>query len=187
MTSTDTIITINVLGTFRVTGPNKTDMSPRGRKACAILAILVLSPGNLRTRRWIQDHLWSDRELQQGSASLRRCPSEIRKVLGEYRNLLQADNQTLRLDKTKFRTDLNDPANSARSSNMIGEVLLEGLVIRDALFTAWLEEQRQVVVQNLITADSIEFKEVIQSPVLKTRREIVDRNQLLLVRTENFS
>lgn len=187
MTSTDTIITINVFGPFRVTGPNKTDMSPRGRKACAILAILVLSPDNRRTRRWIQDHLWSDRELQQRSASLRRCLSEIRKALGEYRNLLQADSQTLLLDKTKFRTDLNDTENSARFFNMISEVLLEGLVIRDALFTAWLEEQRQVVVQQLNSAETVEFKEVIQSPVLKSKRDIVGRNQLLLARTENFS
>ena len=62
---------ICVIGEFRVLTPDRQDLTPRGRKARALLAILALTPTRRRSRSALQDKLWSDRGHEQGAASLR--------------------------------------------------------------------------------------------------------------------
>src|SRR5262249_20867811 len=74
---------ISVIGTFRVLAPNDEDLTPRGRKARALLALLALTPTRRRSRPALQDKLWSDRGPEQGAASLRQALTEIRRAFGE--------------------------------------------------------------------------------------------------------
>src|SRR5438874_766937 len=62
---------IALIGAFRVLAPDGEDLTPRGRKARALLAILALTPTRRRSRPALQDKLWSDRGPEQGAASLR--------------------------------------------------------------------------------------------------------------------
>src|SRR6187402_3875706 len=83
---------ICVIGVFRVLTHDGQDLTPRGRKARALLGILALTPTRRRSRPALQDKLWSDRGPEQGAASLRQTLSEIRKALGErYRDCLVSD------------------------------------------------------------------------------------------------
>ena len=83
---------ISVIGAFRVLARDGEDLTPRGRKARALLAILALTPTRRRSRPALQDKLWSDRGPEQGADSLRQTLTEIRRAFGErYRSCLITD------------------------------------------------------------------------------------------------
>src|SRR5215204_6707828 len=83
---------ISVIGAFRVLAHDGEDLTPRGRKARAVLALLALTPTRRRSRSALQDKLWSDRGPEQGAASLRQALTEIRRAFGErYRDCLVGD------------------------------------------------------------------------------------------------
>src|SRR3954454_20016362 len=90
---------IHVIGAFRVLARNGEDLTPRGRKARALLAILALTPTRRRSRPALQDKLWSDRGPEQGGASLRQTLTEIRRVFGDaHRDCLISDMRGIGLD-----------------------------------------------------------------------------------------
>ena len=132
-------VRIQVIGAFAVHGPAGEDRTPRGRRACAIIAMLALAPESKRSRSWLQDKLWSTRAPEQGAASLRQSIHEVRLALGDEKDLLVADKFTLSLDRHRCIVDLDDePAMAARP----GAELLEGLDLGDDEFEDWLREQR---------------------------------------------
>src|SRR5262249_34872781 len=97
---------IAVIGTFRVLAPNDEDLTPRGRKARALLAILALTPTRRRSRPALQDKLWSDRGPEQGAASLRQTLTEIRRAFGEfYRDYLISDMRGVGLAQDRVVVD----------------------------------------------------------------------------------
>ncbi len=154
-----------LIGPLQVTRPDGTEVTPRGRKACAILAMLALSPKLCRSRTVLQDRLWSDRAPEQGSASLRQALSEIRRALGPSRDCLIADLRTVALASELVEIDLEmtDLEALARSSANDPPVLLEGLDIRDPEFEHWLRDQRTAFQNRLelqITPNKIDDEKV---------------------------
>jgi tetratricopeptide (TPR) repeat protein len=137
MTTQGAKVLIRVIGSFAIQGSAGEDRTPRGRRACAIIAMLALSPEGKRPRTWLQDKLWSTRAPEQGAASLRQSIHEARAALGEDRDLLVADKFALMLDRTRCIVDLDDDT-AARP----GTDLLEGLDLGDDEFEGWLREQR---------------------------------------------
>src|SRR3954451_8686776 len=103
-----TQLRICVIGAFRILTPDGEDLTPPGRKARALLAILALTPTRRRSRPALQDKLWSDRGPEQGAASLRQTLTEIRKALGErYRDCLVSDLRGIGLDAGRVSVDLD--------------------------------------------------------------------------------
>lgn len=122
---------VRINGPFRVKDDAGTDVTPVGMKERALLALVLLSPGQRRTRVWLQDKLWSDRDPQQGSGSLRQALSNIRKSLGQAGDRLKADRTAIWLEpEVSLPTD--EP----------GE-LLDDIDVRDPEFSNWLRDQRQ--------------------------------------------
>lgn len=119
-----------VNGPFRVYDHTGQDITPLGMKERGLLALLLLSPGQRRTRVWLQDKLWSDRGPSQASGSLRQALSNVKKALGTSGDILCADRSTLWL-QPEMQLDL-----SAQ-----GE-LLDDIDVRDPEFTDWLRDQR---------------------------------------------
>jgi hypothetical protein len=118
-------------GPFRVTGEDGTDITPKGMKERALLALLLLSPGQRRTRAWLQDKLWSDRDTTQASGSCRQALSNLRKALGPARGRLKTDRTTVWIAPLAEVADLGE-----------GE-LLDDLDVRDPEFADWLRDRRQ--------------------------------------------
>lgn len=147
-------IKIHLVGPFRVESADGEDLTPRGRKACALLAILALSATRSRSRACLQDKLWSDRAPEQGSASLRQALSEIRKSLGRYRDCLQSDLRVVSLTRDRVGVDLEtlDLAALAREQRHDPPRLLEDLDLRDPEFEHWLRDQRMSFEQELESA-----------------------------------
>ena len=117
-------------GPFRLTGDDGVDITPAGMKERGLLALLLASPGQRRTRIWLQGMLWSDRGPQQASGSLRQALSNVRKALGPLEDRLKSDRTTL-----WFQPEVTLETDAA------GEFLAD-LDIRDPEFSDWLRDRR---------------------------------------------
>ena len=121
----------SIFGQFRVFAPDQRDVTPRSAKAQALLLLLIRNPHGVRGRRWLQDKLWSDRGTEQGSNSLRQELSQIRRVFGNYAEVIRADRQNVWLDLDRVVIDLTTHGEFA-----------EGLDVRDPEFEYWLTCER---------------------------------------------
>ena len=120
-------------GPFRVYDDENRDITPKGIKERGLLALIVLSPGQRRTRAWLQDKLWSDRSPEQASGSCRQALSNMRKALRALGDRVQSDRSAIWLDPPVPLQNAFDPA--------LGEVL-DDLDMPDPEFADWLRELR---------------------------------------------
>lgn len=129
---------IDVLGPLQMTAADGTDCTPKGAKNQALVAMLALSPGMERQRRWLEDKLWSTFGPEQASANLRQALSKLRSALGRDADLLTTDRSSIRLDRSRIRVDLLEEVIPADARTE----LLEGLDVRDPEFEDWLRQER---------------------------------------------
>jgi tetratricopeptide (TPR) repeat protein len=132
------LIKIQAIGPFTVIGPSGEMLTPNGAKACALLAILALTDGKSRPRRFLEEKLWSGRAPEQAGQSLRQELTQIRRALGDHADCFKVDRSTARLDADSVSVDFDSLETIADD----GRELLEGLLVRDAAFEAWLVEMR---------------------------------------------
>jgi DNA-binding SARP family transcriptional activator len=136
-------LVIQVIGAFRLLAHDGQDLTPLGRKARALLAILALTPTRRRSRPALQDKLWSDRGPEQGAASLRVTLTEIRKALGEhYRDCLVSDLHGIGLAAGRVTVDIDDADLSELARMVEPPQLLEDIDVADEEFEDWLRTQR---------------------------------------------
>ena len=135
-----------LFGTFKALGPHGEDLTPRGAKACGLLAILLLSQDTSRGRNVLQGMLWSDRGEEQAAASLRQALTEIRKAFGRYSSVLKTDKRTVSLDRQYLASEWDAVEQGLQIPKRGGQRadFLENLRIRDSAFNEWLEECRSV-------------------------------------------
>jgi tetratricopeptide (TPR) repeat protein len=126
-------ITICVRGTFAVADDAGRDLTPSGQKEKALLALLAYAPDGRRSRKWLQEMLWSDRYPEQASGSLRRAVYNIRNHLnGAGKALLAGDRSGVALIS---QVTLDD-------HSQIGRDLLEDIDVADPAYQDWLRELR---------------------------------------------
>lgn len=131
---------VRLIGNFQVLDGEGQDVAPRGAKARALVAMLALTSGGRRRRRWIESRLWSDRGPEQASGSLRQALMEIRKALGPAAACLRADRDEVILEP--LSADLEEDPDGVAEALGRGRDLLEGFDIRDEAFEEWLREER---------------------------------------------
>jgi hypothetical protein len=132
-------------GPFRVFDKDGTDRTPKGGKERALLALLLLAPGQKRTRAWVQSKLWSDRSGEQASVSCRQALANVRKALGPLSDNLKSDRMALWLEPT---------AEMASQSGAGDAEMLDDLDVRDPEFDAWLRDVRQRQDSQYLPADT---------------------------------
>jgi TolB-like protein len=131
-------VLLRLIGPLSVVKADGTDVTPKGKRAKALLALLALSPGGARSRRWVQDKLWSERSQEQGAASLRTELSALRRGFAAAGvDILDCSRDKLQLDLARVYFDTYDSASVA-----VGDDLLEGLDIGDPEFEEWLRTER---------------------------------------------
>jgi len=148
---------IDVLGPFRATSPSGTDRTPKGAKNQALLAMLALSPGMSRPRRWIEDKLWSTFGPEQASANLRQALSKVRSSLGDDSVILEADRLSVSLAESRIRVDLLEEVVPSDDRTE----LLEGLDVRDPEFEDWLRQERAALQSKVARATPSESRGVL--------------------------
>lgn len=126
-------VRIGLRGRFAVWSAAGQDLTPGGAKAQGLLALVATSADFSRSRRWLQDKLWSDRGREQGAGSLRQALTEIRRCLGPDAGVLRTDHHTIGLDRTQVAV-IADGAGR--------DDFLEGIDVRDPEFEAWLRDER---------------------------------------------
>lgn len=128
---------ITLFGTFCVTAPDGTDLTPRSVKSQGLLALLATSRNhNKRTRPWLQDKLWSQKDQSKSATSLRQELQTIRRSLKDHAPLLQADRHVVWLASEAFQSDFDDLTDPDWST------FLEGMDIGDDEFENWLTTMR---------------------------------------------
>jgi DNA-binding SARP family transcriptional activator len=164
-------LVIQVIGAFRLLAHDGQDLTPLGRKARALLAILALTPTRRRSRPALQDKLWSDRGPEQGAASLRQTLTEIRKALGEhYRDCLVSDLHGIGLAAGRVTVDIDDADLSEFARMAEPPQLLEDLDVADEEFEDWLRNQRAAF-EGRITASRAALDTVSRVPALEPEPE----------------
>lgn len=123
-------VSINLHGVFRVTAPSGRDLTPKGPKARALLAVLALSDDYRATRVWLRSLLWESRGDEQAAGSLRQMLCSLKKEFGPSHPLIGTDRYTIWLEPAAFtctRAPAEDP-----------HTLLQGFDIRGEAFEDWL-------------------------------------------------
>lgn len=125
------------------------------RKAQALLAYLALRRGTSIPRETLAGLLWAQRSEDQARASLRQTLSELRRALGpEAALLLQTTSNrvTLAVSGVWVDADALESAAQASATQTLQEAaalfrgeLLEGMVLNEAPFDAWLGAERERV------------------------------------------
>ncbi|MEE9375874.1 MAG: hypothetical protein V3V04_06020 [Rhizobiaceae bacterium] len=132
------------MGAFKISDVSNRNFHPRGKKACALLAMLFTAHGNTKARGWLADHLWSDRSNEQASGSLRQTLSEIRQALGEHKHLLTSDKTKISIDTSDIWIDAYDSEYIRKLTGSQAQLpeFLENVDIRDVEYEHWLTLQR---------------------------------------------
>jgi DNA-binding SARP family transcriptional activator len=163
-------IRISVIGTFRVLSLSGDDLTPTGRKARGLLALLALAPDRRRSRAALQDKLWSDRAPEQGSASLRQTLTEVRRVLGRHRDCLTSDLRSVSLAPERVTVDLDTTDFAELAQRAEPPLLLDEVDVGDGEFESWIRNQRLAFEQRVRKA-ATEGVAVLQAAADLTRLE----------------
>lgn len=102
------MITLDCHGTFRLVSDCGLDLTPAPEKAKGVIALLAFAKNNERRRSWLQDKLWSSKSESRSAQSLRQALSEIRKALGPFAHLLEADRRRVALSGVSVRPAPSD-------------------------------------------------------------------------------
>jgi DNA-binding SARP family transcriptional activator len=97
---------VKLLGGFEIHSAGQVHVFDK-RKACAILAYLLLSGQYRETRGRLSALLWSDRDEEHARASLRQSIRDLRQIEVQTGvNFLAVDKLSVGIDRTLFKTDI---------------------------------------------------------------------------------
>ena len=149
---------LSLLGSFRLTGPDGARLDIASRKAMAMIAMLAMAEDGERSRSWLQEKRWGQRDRPQAQGSLRRELTHLRDHLNvDDRPALICERQWVRLDLAQVDVDALRPRGPSNSgphnsgpynsgpynSGLSGGEFLEGFDLAgEEGFEDWLREQR---------------------------------------------
>lgn len=147
MAAADNRFSLSLIGSFRLLGPDGERIQIANRKAVAIVAMLAMAEGGERTRGWLQEKLWGQRDRAQAQGSLRRELTFLREHLNiANQPALICERQTVRLNLRQFDVDALAPQHARIAT---GE-FLEGFDLAgEEGFEDWLREQRGLLAARL--------------------------------------
>lgn len=134
---------LSLLGSFRLVGPDGERIDIVSRKGMAMVAMLATADGGERTRGWLQEKLWGQRDRPQAQGSLRRELSHLREHLNAGPTpALICERQRVQLDLQQFDIDVLRPRQEAGAAGDF----LEGFDLAgEEGFEDWLREQRSLL------------------------------------------
>lgn len=133
-----TRLTLGLVGPVHLLGPRSENLTPRGMRARGALAIMGTAANMQISRSRLQDLLFSDREPEHGSASLRQLLREIRIALNGFREVLISGPGWVGFDTRMVQLDLT----ARRGADGRQLELAADLDIPDPEFEDWLRDAR---------------------------------------------
>jgi DNA-binding SARP family transcriptional activator/tetratricopeptide (TPR) repeat protein len=111
-------VILHCLGNFRLCAvEDGADLAPRGRKARALIAYLVLNGGPVSRER-LAGLLWSERGEDQARASLRNALLELRALSSNGHSVLVVEREHIGIVPGRIETDLGRLQGWAASGNL---------------------------------------------------------------------
>lgn len=149
-----------LLGGFYARSGALTVPLPTAKKAQALFAYLALRPGQPQPRDKLATLLWGESPAVQARNSLRQAIFAIRQMLGgQLALLLDGDvvalnPQLLDVDVAAFERLVAAPTPEAlaEATDHYHGDLLEGFVVREAMFETWLVVERERLRERALTA-----------------------------------
>jgi TolB-like protein len=135
---------LNVLGPFQAQWSDGTPLEVTGKKIQGLLGYLAVESARPHTREQMAALLWSETGDERARHNLRQALSKIRRSYGP---LISSAGETLALDLEQCSVDVREFDQLARSEDVVGlercielyrDDLLDGLVLREALYDEWL-------------------------------------------------
>jgi len=147
------LLTISLVGGVAIEAGGVRVALPN-RKACAILAYLVMNPSRQEQRERLAGLFWSESGEEQARATLRQAVHEIKEALqrcGHAETLrstrlavaLASGSVQCDIDQILALLDAGEVSEVLLSRDRVSELLLAGLEDLDPAFHAWLLARRQ--------------------------------------------
>ena len=144
---------ISLFGGFCVRCGTDQHIELAGRKDCALLGYLAVSPGVSFSREKLATLLWGDSGDRQARDSLKQALLRLRRSLSPVSSMpLVANRQSVKLDRDNVTVDVGifeQLLGDATPEALEGAIalyrgdLLDGIQVRDAAFEDWLLVERQ--------------------------------------------
>jgi adenylate cyclase len=135
---------LELLGPFQAFGSDGAALEVTGKKIQALLGYLAVESARPHSREQLAALLWSETGEERARHNLRQALSKIRRSYGP---LISSNGETLALDLMQCSVDTRDFESLARSEDvaelrrcieLYRDDLLDGLLLRDALYDEWL-------------------------------------------------
>jgi DNA-binding SARP family transcriptional activator/Flp pilus assembly protein TadD len=176
----------HLLGAFRLydaaTGQNYT---PTGRKSRAVLAHLLLVPGQQASRDRLAGLLWSDRGEEQAKTSLRQALADVRRTMPQHQpDWLDARRDNILILPGSITTDIEQTEAAAMSGDLPkvlegiknwSDELLADLSSLDTAFDDWLYGERAHRTAALVDLIGTAVKDGLEQGEISVSRDIVRR------------
>ena len=157
---------LDLIGPFGLFTPDGRRIDITSKKSIALIALIIVSPSGVRSRRWLQNMLWGTREDIQAQTSLRRELSNLTKQLAVMgaEHLLVRGTQRIGLAIEQLEVDIFSLGlQMAKHKSSLSSDFLEGIDLRDCEeFEDWLRAERERV-RDMIAIDLPESAESLLS------------------------
>ncbi|OYY76710.1 MAG: hypothetical protein B7Y43_14390 [Sphingomonas sp. 28-62-20] len=157
---------LDLIGPFGLFTPDGRRIDITSKKSVALIALIIVSPSGVRSRRWLQNMLWGTREDIQAQTSLRRELSNLTKQLAvmDADHLLVRGTQRIGLAIEQLEVDIFSLGlQMAKHKSSLSSDFLEGIDLRDCEeFEDWLRAERDRV-RDMIAIDLPESADVLPS------------------------
>jgi DNA-binding SARP family transcriptional activator len=145
----DDVISMSLLGPFRVRSPGGLDLTPKSKKSRAILAYLGRNNGRPVPRQRLARMLWDRVDDQQARASLRQSLHEIARCFQSAPSAVVIDRESIALDRDAVRLlNIEDAGNERTILDGEGHAgplldhILEGFDGLSIPFDDWVTVER---------------------------------------------
>lgn len=157
---------LDLIGPFGLFTPDGRRIDITSKKSIALIALIIVSPSGVRSRRWLQNMLWGTREDIQAQTSLRRELSNLTMQLAvmDADHLLVRGTQRIGLAIEQLEVDIFSLGlQMAKPKSSLSSDFLEGIDLRDCEeFEDWLRAERDRV-RDMIAIDLPESADVLPS------------------------
>lgn len=143
------ITKLKLIGQVQVSSADA-DVTPRSRKAQALLGVLALSAPGPIPRSRLATLLWERAEPSQARNLLRGAVHEIQKsLIGTTADLIEAGRDHLTLRREQVHIDVTELLQQAPRPGLTASSLMEGLEAIGPVFQAWLAAARLTLSEQL--------------------------------------
>jgi TolB-like protein/DNA-binding SARP family transcriptional activator len=181
------MLELKLFGYMELSGPGgRIDLA--NAKLSALLAYLVLSSRRPLPREQLTDLLWGSHFEEQARQNFRQALSRLRKLLGS--DLFATEDQFIQIEARKIESDVarfesllrDGSTNALRAAVKLAEgELLEGIAVKEAVFTEWLATERnrigKLVCDALLKLGESELAEGSSGAALERAQAITARDE----------